>query len=204
MAEESTAESDLEAAIAENPEAVAAFVQRLDAVNELLDLLDLGESAMSDEMVRSLSDTGSTLAESADGLATAETAELADTIGANGAALQEALESLLELQESGALDDIVELAGVLSLVSSALDDEMVRSLSGTGSALGEVAQTATDDAVQDGLETVLTGVGTAEREAPSDVGTRGLVSQLRDNDMKRGLAYLLTLAEAIGQSRDEP
>ncbi|ESS09307.1 MAG: hypothetical protein A07HN63_00939, partial [uncultured archaeon A07HN63] len=125
MAEQSPAESELEAAIAENPEEVAAFVQRLDAVNELLDLLDRGESAMSDEMIRSLSDTGSTLAESADGLATEESVELADTICANETELQDALESLLELQESGALDDIMELAQVLSLVSSALDDEMV-------------------------------------------------------------------------------
>lgn len=54
---------ELEAAIAENPEAVAEFVRRVDAVNELLDTLALGESALTDEMVRSLAATGSSLGE---------------------------------------------------------------------------------------------------------------------------------------------
>jgi len=204
MSEQSSPEeSELEAAIAENPEAVAAFVQRLDAVNELLDVLDLGERAMSDEMIRSLASTGSTLAESADGLATEETVGLAETVGENGAELQAALDSLVTLQQSGTLDDLLELAQVLSLLSSALDDEMVRSLAGTGSALGEVAQTAADDDVRDGLQTVLTSVGTAERETPEAVGALGLVNQLRDPDTRHGLAYVVAIAQAIGQSRHD-
>ncbi|MHC3381449.1 DUF1641 domain-containing protein, partial [Haloarcula sp. H-GB5] len=108
--EQVSEQTDLEAAIQQNPEAVAEFIEHLDAVNELLDVLSLGESALSDEMVRELSATGSTLAESADGLATDETVALAETVGENGDELQDALETLLVLQRSGTLDELAELA----------------------------------------------------------------------------------------------
>jgi uncharacterized protein YjgD (DUF1641 family) len=193
--------SELEAAIAENPEAVAEFVRRVDAVNELLDTLALGESALTDEMARDLADTGATLAESADGFATDETVSLAETVGENGEELEEALESLLVLQRTGALDDLVELAGVASLGTAALDDEMVRSLAATGSSLGEVAQAAADDDVRDGLETMVESVGAAEREPPEPVGAVGLVRASRDPEVQYGLGYLIAVARAIGRSR---
>ncbi|QWC19294.1 DUF1641 domain-containing protein [Halorubrum sp. 2020YC2] len=193
--------ADLEAAIAENPEAVAAFVERLDAVNELLDVLSLGEGALSDEMVRELSATGSTLAESADGLATDETVALAERVGENGDELREALDTLLTLQRSGTLDELAELAEVGSLATAALDDEMVTSLAGTGAALGEVAQTAADDDTRDGVETLLKSVGEAEREPPERVGAVGLLRGVRDPEVQYGLGYLLAVASAIGRER---
>jgi uncharacterized protein YjgD (DUF1641 family) len=192
----------LEAAIEENPEAVAAFVERLDAVNELLDVLSLGENALSDEMVRELSGTATTLAESADGLATDEIIGLAATVGDNGAELQETLEALVTLQQSGALDDLVELAQVASLGSAALSDEMVRELASTGAALGEVADTAADTETRDGLHRLLKGVGTAEAEDPERVGALGLAREIRNPDVQYGLGYLLALAGAIGRSRN--
>ncbi|WP_336325406.1 DUF1641 domain-containing protein [Halovenus sp. HT40] len=205
MSDEQLSErSELEAAIEQNPEAVAEFVDHLDAINELLDVLSLGESALDDEMVRELSATGSTLAESADGLATEETVALAETVGENGDDLQEAVETLLTLQRSGTLDELAELAEVGSLATAALDDEMVRSLSGTGAALGEVAQTAADEDTRDGIETLLAGLGEAERNPPEQVGAVSLIRGLRDPDVQHGLGYLLTLAGAIGhQHTDE-
>ncbi len=201
--EEVSEQTDLEAAIQQNPEAVAEFVEHLDAVNELLDVLSLGESALSDEMVRELSATGSTLAESADGLATDETVALAETVGENGDELQDALETLLVLQRSGTLDELAELAEVGSLATAALDDEMVTSLAGTGAALGEVAQTAADDDTRDGIETLLAGLGEAEREPAEPVGPVGLLRGLRDPDVQYGLGYLLALAGAVGRERAE-
>ncbi|MDB2271887.1 DUF1641 domain-containing protein [Halorubrum ezzemoulense] len=192
---------DLEAAIAENPEAVAELVERLDAVNELLDVLSLGEGALSDEMVRELSATGSTLAESADGLATDETVALAEAVGENGDELREALDTLLTLQRSGTLDELAEVAEVGSLATAALDDEMVASLAGTGAALGEVAQTAADDDTREGVETLLKGVGEAERDPPDRVGAVGLIRGVRDPDVQYGLGYLLAVAGAIGRER---
>ncbi|WP_324760880.1 DUF1641 domain-containing protein [Haloarcula montana] len=198
---QNSAPSELEAAIEQNPEAVAEFVEHLDAVNELLDVLSLGESALDDEMVRELSSTGSMLAESADGLATDETVALAETVGENGDDLREALDTLLALQQSGTLDDLAELAEVGSLATAALDDEMVTSLAGTGAELGEVAQTASDDDTRDGIETLLESVGEAERESPKQVGAIGLFRGLRDPDVQYGLGYLLALAGAIGRER---
>lgn len=210
MSEESTAvdaapedldRDDLESIVAENPEAVAAFVDRLDAVNELLDVVSLGESALTDEMVVELAGTASTLAESADGLATDETVALAETVGSNGDELREAMETLTELQRSGALDELAELAQVGSLATAALDDEMVRSLAGTGSALGEVADTAADDDTRDGLKTMLEGVGAAHRSDPEPVGALGLARSVRDPEVQYGLGYVIAISKAIGRSR---
>jgi uncharacterized protein YjgD (DUF1641 family) len=202
MSERAASEpTDLETAIEENPEAVAEFVEHLDAVNELLEMLSLGESALTDEMVRELSATGSTLAESADGLATDETVALAETVGENGDELREALDTLLVLQQTGTLNELAEIAEVASLGTAALDDEMVTSLAGTGAALGEVAQTASDDATRNGIETLLASVGEAEQEPPEQVGAVGLLRGLRDPDVQYGLGYLLALAGAIGRER---
>ncbi|WP_277554029.1 DUF1641 domain-containing protein [Halobaculum limi] len=202
MAEsESTPRTDLEEAIAENPEAVADFVERLDAVNELLDVLALGEHALSDEMVRELSGTASTLAESADGLATDETVALAAAVGDNGEDLAEAMDTILTLQRSGALDDLAELAQVGSLASAALSDEMVRSLAGTGSGLAEVADTAADDDTREGVKRLLGAVGEAEQRDPERVGGIGAVRALRDPEVQYGLGYLLTVAGALGRAR---
>jgi len=195
------AAADLEAAIAENPEAVAEFVRRLDAVNELLDVLSLGENALTDEMIREVAGTTATLAESADGLATEGTVGLAETLGENGAELEAALESVLELQRTGTLDELVELAGVASLLSSALDDEMVASLASTGSSLGEIADTAAEEDARDGIETTLEGLAAAESEPPERVGPVGLLSAARDPEVQYGLGYVLAIARAIGRSR---
>ena len=192
---------DLEAAIQQNPEAVAEFVERLDAVNELLDVLALGEGALTDEMIVELSGTAATLAESADGLATEETAALAETVGANGEELAEAMETLLALQRSGTLDELAEVAEVASLLTAALDDEMVRSLAGTGSSLGEIADTAAEDDTRDGLQTVLSSVGAAEESDLEPLGPVGLVRQIRDPEVRYGLSYVFAIARAIGEAQ---
>jgi len=202
MSEEQASErSDLEAAIERNPEAVAEFVERLDAVNELLDVLSLGENALDDGMVRELSATGSTLAESADGIATDETVALAETVGENGDELREALDTVLTLQRSGTLDELAEIAEVGSLATAALDDEMVTSLAGTGAALGEVAQTAADDDTRDGVKAMLEGVGAAHRSDPEPVGALGLARSIRDPEVQYGLGYVLAISKAIGRER---
>lgn len=206
MAEDVTAAEQagrdpLEAAIAEDPEAVAAFVRRLDAVNELLDVVALGEAALTDEMAAELADTGSTLAESADGLATDETVALAEGVGANGAELREAMETLVELQRSGTLDELAEVAAVGSLATAALDDEMVRTLAATGSSLGEVADAAAAPETRDGLETVLQGLGEAEQQPAEAVGLVGLLRAIRDPEIQQGLGYLLAVARSIGRSQ---
>jgi uncharacterized protein YjgD (DUF1641 family) len=193
----------LEDAIAENPEAVADFVRRLDAVNELLDVVDLGEAAMTDEMVVELTDTAETLAASADGVATEETVALAETVGENGEELTDALETLLELQQDGTLDDLADLGNVAGLASAALTDEMVVSLAATGSSLGELADTAGDDDTREGVQTLLESVGAAERAEPAELGALGVARGLRDPEVKHGLGYLFAVAKALGQQQKQ-
>jgi len=194
--------AELATAIEENPEAVATFVERLDAVNELLEVLELGTDALDDDMAVSLAGTAATLGESADGLATEETVTLAENVGENGESLGQALETLAALQEQGTLDDLVELAEVVSLLTDALDDDMAVSLAGTGASLGELADSAAEEDTRDGLSTVLGAVGDAQSEDVSRVGTLGLLRATRDEEVQAGLGYLVLLARALGRRTD--
>ncbi|WP_257299509.1 DUF1641 domain-containing protein [Haloarchaeobius sp. FL176] len=187
-------------AIEENPEAVAEFVARLDRVNELLDVLELGTSALDDEMVTRLTSTGSTLAESADAMATDETVRLAEAVGRDGDELADAMTTVAELQRNGTLDDLAALSDLLALANGALDDKMVMRLAGTGTGLGELADTAADPDTARGLERVLDAVGDASTEEPEPVGALGLVKATRDPEVKRGLGYLVAIARALGSA----
>jgi uncharacterized protein YjgD (DUF1641 family) len=195
-----TAEYDsLEAAIAENPDAVAAFVRRLDAVNELLDVVALGTEALEDDMVAELAGTAATLAEAGDGLATEETVRLATLVGENGDDLAAALETLVALQRAGTLDELVGFVDALSLLTAALEDDMVAELARTGSRLGEVADEAADPEAVRGLTRLVRAVGDAEGTDPERVGALGLFRATRDPDVRTGLGYLLALARAVGR-----
>jgi uncharacterized protein YjgD (DUF1641 family) len=189
----------LEAAIAENPDAVAAFVRRLDAVNELLDVVALGTSALEDDMVAELAGTAATLAEAGDGLATEETVRLATLVGENGDELAASLETLVELQRAGTLDELVGFVDALSLLTAALEDDMVVELARTGSRLGEVADEAADPDAVRGLTRFVRAVGEAEAEGSDPVGPVGLVRATRDPEVQAGLGHLLALARAVGR-----
>ncbi|WP_318567895.1 DUF1641 domain-containing protein [Salinigranum marinum] len=189
----------LEAAIAENPDTVAAFVRRLDAVNELLDVVALGTSALEDDMVAELAGTAATLAEAGDGLATDETVRLASLVGENGDELASALETLVALQRAGTLDELVGIADALSLATAALEDDMIAELARTGSRLGEVADEAADPQAVQGLTRLVRAVGDAETAEHDRVGPVGLVRSTRDPEVQAGLGYLLALARAVGR-----
>lgn len=122
---------------------------------------------------------------------------------ADAAELTDAAATLAELQRSGTIDDLAQLAQIVSLGTAALDDEMVRSLASTGAALGEVADTAADDDVRDGAVTVLESLGAAQRSEPQAVGLVGLMRSLRDPEIQQGLGYLLTLSKALGQAQSQ-
>jgi Uncharacterized conserved protein len=164
-------------------------------------VVDLGTSAMTDEMVVELSGTAETLAASADGIATDETVGLAESVGENGGELQEALDTLVDLQRSGTLDELAELGDVVSLGTSAMTDEMVRSLAGTGSSLGELADTAAQDDTRDGLTAMLNSVSAAEQAETVAIGPVGLMKAVRDPEIQHGLGYLLAIAKALGQQQ---
>ena len=197
-------DDELAAAIAEDPEAVAAFVRRLDVVNELLDVATLGVEAADDEMVSSVAENASTLGESADGLAQDGTPRLAASVGDRGDELAEAVETVADLQRDGTLDHLVELADVVALATEAADDEMVSSVAGTAGSLGELADEAADPGTVRGARTLLRALGDAGSPdaAYREVGPLGLVRALRDPEVKRGLAFLIAMARGIGREVD--
>jgi uncharacterized protein YjgD (DUF1641 family) len=188
----------LETAIAENPEEVARFVRRLGLVNQLLDASELATSALDDRMVEELSGTATDLGAAADGMATPELARLGEAVGENADEAAEAVETVAALQRAGTLDDLASMADALALVSAALDDEMVTTLTATGARLGEVAETAAEPETAAGVERLLEAVGEAETADPGQVGAIGLVRAMRDPEVKAGLGYVVALAKAIG------
>jgi uncharacterized protein YjgD (DUF1641 family) len=198
-----TTESDpIADAIEENPEEVARLFRRLGLVNELLDAVDLATAAVDDEMAASLAGTGALLAETADGVATTETASLAESVGANAGELESALDTLLRLERTGTLDDLGELADAASLATSALDDEMVATLARKGGSLGEAVDAAADPDTVQGVEAMLDGIGEASAEEPERVGAIGLLRALRDPDVQRGVGFLVAVARATGEGLD--
>ena len=196
---ETTEAVDVESYVAENPEEVARFLERLEVVNELLDLGDVGTSAMDDEMVESIADSGANLGMAADGMATEEVVHLGESVGENATEVAEGLETVARLQRTGTLDDLAELADLASLLTAAMDDEMAMSVASTGSRLGEVADTAADDDVAAGLEDVLVALGEASTDDPEPIGALGLVRSIRDSETRAGLGALLSVASALGR-----
>ncbi|MFW6448701.1 MAG: DUF1641 domain-containing protein [Halobacteriota archaeon] len=190
----------LSAYVAEHPEEVARSLEHLGLVNDLLDVVELGRSAMDDEMVASLASTGTDLAMAADGMATPELIDLGDAVGTEAEALAGGVRTLARLEREGTLDDLAELAGLASLAMAAMDDEMVTALAETGARLGEVADTAADEEVAAGLEAMLAAIGPAMSEEPEPVGMLGLARALRDPEVKAGLGRLLAIARALGRT----
>jgi uncharacterized protein YjgD (DUF1641 family) len=193
-------EVDLESLVAENPEEVARLLDRLGVANDLLDTAELATSAMDDRMVQELSGTATNLGAAADGLATPEAAQLGEAAGENAEDMADAIEGVAELQRSGTLEDLMAMADLIALATNAMDDEMVTELAATGTTLGEVADTASDDDVARTVESLLEAVGEAGAEPTEPVGAVGLIKALRDPEVKAGLGFFLSLAKAVGQT----
>lgn len=118
------------------------------------------------------------------------------------AAIEENPEDAARLVQN--LDQVNDLIDVSSLATSAMDDEMVMTLAEKGSRLGEVVDTAGDEEVAAGLESVLQAVGDATDEEPEPVGILGLLGAMRDPDVKRGLGVAVNLLRALGKTTSDP
>ena len=99
-------------AIAENPEAVATFVENLDEVNELMTLLALASGALDDEMVVLLADTANQIGTLADTATEPETVR--------------ALESVLHAvgDATGDLEEPPDRVGMVGLLKAMRDPEV--------------------------------------------------------------------------------
>ncbi len=117
--------------------------------------------------------------------------------------VQNALKTLVELEESGTLDDLAEVANTVSLASEAVDDDMVKSLMRSTVRAGELFDTAAGEPEALRNLEVLTGALTESApdpaEAPDRVGMVGALRKMRDPDVQRGLGFTLQLLGQIGE-----
>lgn len=201
---QATVPPELVQAVEENPEEVARLVGNLDQVNDLLDASAVATAAVDDGMVMRLAGDGSALGAAADNAATPELANLGEAVGENADSLAEGVETVVQLQETGTLDDLAAFANTVSLLQAAMDDEMIMKVTETGSRLGELADTAADEDVAGGLEDVLHAVGDATSEEAEPVGIVGLAKALRDPEVKAGMGVALGLLKALGGSLGNP
>lgn len=103
------------------------------------------------------------------------------------------------------LDLTNELLDVASLGTKAMNDEMVTSIVGTATRLGELADSASDPKTVENLDRLLAGVRDASdpENRPSSAGALAMINQLNDPDVRQGLGFLLGLAKSLGKSLEE-
>ncbi len=106
---------ELQKAIAQNPEAVAGFIERLDLTNQLLDVVSLGTRAMDDEMVVTLVGMVGRLGE------LLEPATDENTI----AGLDKLLNAVAEASDP---DDPPEKVGIMGLMKAVNDPDVQKAL----------------------------------------------------------------------------
>ncbi|MFB6110473.1 MAG: DUF1641 domain-containing protein [Halodesulfurarchaeum sp.] len=119
---------------------------------------------------------------------------------AESEAIQEAAEAVIEMQQDGTLEDLTEAATAVSLLAEALDDEMVAEAAGLANDLGLVAGSADQTNTIRTLQAMMDAMDEADTfEDPETVGMMGAVRKMRDEDVKRGLGFLLSFLGALGR-----
>lgn len=225
-ASDGSADSDGEARLREvldaHGEDLAAALDRTDEAADLVETTILVLASADDEEIDYLTDSVGNLVEAGDALSTAEATTLAASVGENGDDLAATVDTVLELQREGRLDDLATIAGAFSESLSPEEvEELATILEENGAEtvaaldvvldlhregrlddlvdLARVVSTLEVDAdTAAGLNTVLGAVGAAQRES-EPVGLLGFVSGLRSRDARAGLGYLLALLKAQGR-----
>lgn len=99
------------------------------------------------------------------------------------------------------LDTVNELIEVAELGTAAMDDEMIVSLAGTGSSLGELADAAADGDTRTGIQVLLKALGEADANGPVDY--EDLWEGLRDGEFLVGIRYALSIVRSLGRAVTE-
>lgn len=211
-------EAALRRAVDAHGESLAAAVERTDELDDALATAILVAASADEAEVDHVTSSAANLVEAADGLTTDGAAALATELGENADGLNAALETVLDLQREGTLDDLAALAAALSTeqveaLSAVLDEdgaELVAALDlvldlqrggeledlvGLGRTLSALD---VDEDTARGLNELLGAVGEAERES-EPVGLLGAVRQLRTADARAGLGYLVATLKALGR-----
>lgn len=95
------------------------------------------------------------------------------------------------------LDTVNELVEVAELGTAAMDDEMVASLARTGSSLGELADSATEEDTRRGIQVLLRALGEADANGPVD--RHNIWNGLWEGEFLTGVRYALAIVQSLGR-----
>ncbi|MGM0399422.1 MAG: DUF1641 domain-containing protein [Halobacteriota archaeon] len=128
-------------------------------------------------------------------------------IDAEAESIENAMNALVELEQSGTLDDLTQAANTVSLASEAMDDEMVVSGVSAVTQAGELLDRAAGEpeAVRN-LELLMCALGDAAddpSDPPEAVGMLGMLRKMNDPDVQRGLGFIFQLAGEVGQKLEK-
>lgn len=215
-------EAALRDALAAHGEDLAGLVEATDEGSDALATAILIAASADAEEIAYISESTSNLITAVDGLSTEEAATLATEVGDNADDLSDSLETVLDLQREGHLDDLTTVA---TAFAESLSPEEVEELSSMLEANGtdivealdivldlqredqltelvELAGTLSaldiDEDTVHGLNTVFGAIGEAERES-EPIGFVGAIKQLGNRDVRAGLGYLVALLKAQGR-----
>lgn len=136
------------------------------------------------------------------------------TLEDESAAIENAMETMLELEQSGTLDDLSDAANTISLLADAMDDEMVMSLTGMGTTLAEAGDgMATEGTVRmaesvgenaDDLDAAIEKMAQLERDGTLDdlleaSNAISLAADAMDDEM---IVSLMSMAGDLGLAAD--
>jgi uncharacterized protein YjgD (DUF1641 family) len=133
--------------------------------------------------------------------------ETDDPIDPEAESVQNALETLVELEETGTLEDLAEAANLVSLASEAVDDDMVKSTMRAAVRAGELFDTAAGEPEALRNIEVFTAAMTEAAPDPADpperVGKFGAISKMSDPKIQRGLGFTFRLLHEIGDQLEQ-
>lgn len=122
-------------------------------------------------------------------------------------AVQNALETLVELEETGTLEDLAAAANLVSLAGEAVDDDMVQSTMRAAVRAGELFDTAAGEpAALRNLEVFTAAMSEAVPEPddpPERVGRLGAFGKLGDPKVQRGLGFTFRLLHEVGDQLEK-
>lgn len=182
----------LDRAIEERPGEVIEFVERLDRANDVLDgsrrprNRDRPRRTPAEEFFDGFAETTSALFGAGTGAENpAALAALATAVGANAGDMERALRKLAALERNGTLRDLAEAGETLRQFEAELGEE--------------TADLFEDPAVAGEVGRMLRALQAAEDAPENRLSVLGFARELRDEEVQRGMGYLVALARELGR-----
>lgn len=182
----------LDRAIEERPGEVIDFVENLGRANDALDgarrstRRDRPRRTPAEEFFGGFAETTSALFGAGTGAENpAALATLATAVGTNAGDMERALRKLAALERNGTLRDLAEAGETLRQFEAELGEETADLLEDPAAA-GEVGR-------------MLRALQAAEEAPENRLSVLGFARELRDEEVQRGMGYLVALARELGR-----